>query len=112
MSDGSDPPRNFTIPMEERIRAIAMGVPPWARRLRRIEDLSALVVKLARAGRIVDAEARLAEIAKLVEAHNRYYPIEANLPFHPITSQLMDRGEPWKPMKPPTMESLLAEPKT
>ncbi len=105
----SDHPRNFTITTEERIRAIGLGAPPWARRLKRIEELSALVVKMATLGRRVEAEARFVEVLKLVDDHNRYYPIEANLPFDPITSRLIDHGEPWKPLKKPTLEGLLAE---
>lgn len=108
-SNGSaSPPRNFTITTAERVRAMAIGPPAWSRRLKRIEDLSALVVKLARAGRMFAAEARLKEIHQLVEAHNRYYPVEANLPFHPLTSQQLDGAGPWKPMPLPTIASLLA----
>jgi hypothetical protein len=87
---------------------MAIGAPAWSRRLKRIEDLSALVVKLAHAGRMVAAEARLKDVHALVDAHNRYYPAEANLPFHPLTSQQWDGGRPWKPMPLPTIESLLA----
>lgn len=105
----SDHPRNFTITTAERIRAIGMGAPPWARRLKRIEDLSALIVKMVGLGRRVEAEARFADVLKLIDDHNRYYPIEANLPFDAETSRLIDHGEPWKPMKKPTFESLLAE---
>jgi hypothetical protein len=107
-NESASPPRNFTITTAERIHAMAIGAPAWSRRLKRIEDLSALVVKLARAGRRVQAEARLKEIHKLVEDHNRYYPTEANLPFHPLTSQQLDGDGPWRPMPLPTIESLLA----
>jgi hypothetical protein len=107
-NESASPPRNFTITTAERIHAMAIGPPAWSRRLKRLEDLSALVVKLARAGRMVEAEARLKDIHELVDAHNRYYPTEANLPFHPLTSQQLDGGGPWKPMPLPTIESLLA----
>ncbi len=107
-SDSSSPPRNFTITTAERVHAMAIGAPAWSRRLKRIEDLSAILVAHARAGRRDEAEARLVEILKLVDAHNRYYPMEANLPFDPITSRLIDRGEPWRPMPRPTIESLVA----
>jgi hypothetical protein len=88
---------------------MGIGAPPWARRLKRIEDLSALIAKMVTLGRRVEAEARFAEVLKLIDDHNRYYPIEANLPFDPITSRLIDHGEPWKPMAKPTFESLIAE---
>jgi len=42
------PPRNFTLLLEERLRAYAQGVPGYMRRRRRIEDLEAkLIEKLA-----------------------------------------------------------------
>lgn len=104
MSD--DLPRNFTLTTAERVQALAIGAPAWARRRKRIEELRALIGRLARAGRKPDAERRYEELVKLVDAHNRYYPIEANLPFDPITSRLMEGGTPWRPMAKPTLDEL------
>lgn len=40
--------------------------------------------------------------------HNRFYPIEANLPLDPRTGVLMERGgrESWKPLPPWTFDAL------
>lgn len=85
----------------DRVRALAVGgAPAWSRRLKRIHDLTAsLTVRLqgewhlqavaARGDRARFAEhwQRLAtsfdfaKINDLIEKHNRYFPIEANLPM-------------------------------
>jgi hypothetical protein len=121
-----DPPRNFTISTEERVRALAAGPPAWALRKRRIEDAiaryeallrevrDALLVAGATAERI---EAKMTERAKrfdlaktnaLIEAHNRYYPIEANLPIDPRTGGLLHLGKPWKKEPFVTVEVVVA----
>ena len=103
----ASPARNFTLTTAERVQAIVQGVPAWARRLKRIEDLTAEVIQLHVAGNDRDAQKRVAEMVKLVDAHNAYYPMEANLPFDPESSRLMDNGEPWRPMPRPTLESIV-----
>lgn len=104
----ASPARNFTLTTAERVQAIVQGVPAWARRLKRIEDLTAEIVELHLAGRDRETKKRLEEMVKLVDAHNSYYPMEANLPFDPDTSRVMDGGEPWRPMPRPTLESIVA----
>jgi hypothetical protein len=103
----ASPARNFTLTTAERVQAIVQGVPAWARRLKRIEDLTGEIVQLHLAGSDHEAKKRLAEMVKLVDAHNSYYPMEANLPFDPDTSRIMDGGEPWRPMPRPTIQSLV-----
>jgi hypothetical protein len=111
--DSIDPPRNFTLETEDRVRALAVGVPAYAARKKRIEDAEeALVRALVKlhdelaetsaphAERLVamEAEARtfdLAPVNRLIDAHNRYYPIEANLPTDYVTGIFLLRGEPW-----------------
>ena len=47
----------------------------------------------------------LARLNDLIGRHNRYYPIEANLPIDVRTGRLLDRGAPWRPLRrsrPPT----------
>lgn len=45
----------------------------------------------------------------LVEAHNRYYPIEANLPVDPRTgAYLVKRGTPFEPEPAVTPARLVA----
>jgi hypothetical protein len=121
-----DPPRNFKISIEERVRALASGAPAWAVRKRRIEDAiaryertlrdvqDALLVADAPAERI---EAKLLERAKrfdiaktnaLIETHNRYYPIEANLPIDPRTGGYLQLGRPWQREPLVTAEALVA----
>jgi hypothetical protein len=121
-----DPARNFTLTTEDRVRAVASGPPAYMRRRRAIEDLEEGIVRVL-VDRCVEAVARgaghgdlaahaqanapmraLERLNDLIERHNRYYPIEANLPLHPRTGELMDRtGEPWRPMKPRSIEELV-----
>ena len=114
---------NFRIPTEERIRALTIGAPAWALRKRKIEDaldrfvnelLDLRDLLLARGlsdeqtqGHLLEHAAtfELAPIQRLVEQHNRYYPMEANLPMSP--SGYMISGEPWEPEPSVTAERLL-----
>jgi hypothetical protein len=122
--DTASPQRNFTIAVDERVRALVSGPPAYMRRLRAIEDLderivAALVEAWARAeerGDAAEAAMRAAVPRKLVARrdelvakHNRFYPIEANLALHPRTGVLVDKkGSPWHPMEPRTIEELVA----
>ncbi|HEY1696205.1 MAG TPA: hypothetical protein VGG39_28760 [Polyangiaceae bacterium] len=124
--DTASPQRNFTLATEERVRAIAAGAPAFTKRLRAIEDLEEGIVRVivercreaapgtsrerltahARASAPLRALERLND---LVGRHNRYYPIEANLPMRPPTGELMDRtGERWRPMPLRSLEELVA----
>jgi hypothetical protein len=110
-----DPPRNFSIPLEERVRALG-GPPAYIRRRRAIEDLEEVLVarvkEASAAGRDVAAEiARdLVRLNDLIERHNRYYPAEANLPYNARTGQMLEcvGGRPWMPLVAWTLERLLA----
>jgi hypothetical protein len=113
-------PRNFTLTLEERLRALAGGPPAFAIRRRRIEDLEAAIVRAlseheAKAGAPLDAAAlpyavarEIDRLNRLIHDHNRYYPIEARLPMDLRTGQIMDWGEPWVPMPPASAEALVA----
>lgn len=109
-------PRNFTITVEERMRALAAGPPAYARRLRRIEDLEAAIVReLAESDEPLDAARlpepigrKLEQLNRLIDDHNRYYPIEKCLRIDLHTRRLMDWGEPWEPMAMVTAEALIA----
>lgn len=119
-------PRNFSLGTAESIRALTIGVPSYAARKRRIEDmLEDLVERLhealtkasaspteqpwTHAGALALAEALdLSKVNALVEAHNRYYPIEANLPVDPRTgAYLVKRGTPFEPEPTVTPERLV-----
>jgi hypothetical protein len=113
--DTASPPRNFTLTVEERLRAYAQGPPGYMRRRRRIEDLEArLIQKLAGPDPIVEVAGSAEFIAEiellndLIAKHNRYYPIEANLPIDVRTGRLIDRGAPWRPLPAITLADLLA----
>ena len=105
-------PMNFTLSLEERIRGAVTGVPSWIRRKRLIEDLIERAVLNQREAKPADrdaiADADLARINDLIERHNRWYPIEANLPLDPKTGRQMDRvgAKPWTPMELLTRDDL------
>jgi hypothetical protein len=111
--DTVTPPRNFTLSVEDRLRAYAQGVPSYIRRRRRIEDLEAkLIAKLAAADAPAEVAASpavtedLARLNDLIARHNRYYPIEANLPIDVRTGRLLERGAPWRPLPAVTVPDL------
>jgi hypothetical protein len=109
-------PVNFKISLDARVRAAA-GVPAYMRRKRRIEDLEeamrqALVEVYQQAledngGDEPVAKSAMQQRARemdlgllndLIDRHNRYYPIEANLPTDVKTGKLMVSGKPWEPL--------------
>ena len=117
-----DPARNLRITLKEQVRAAA-GPPAYAMRRRRIEDLEALILAslaelFARTGDVERARAQalglrrivrnVEELARLVDAHNRYFPTEANLPIDMKTGALTERGVPWTPLPSPSLDALLA----
>jgi hypothetical protein len=111
----ADPLRNFSLTVDERIRALTIGVPAWAARKRKIEDdeeryvgeLVELHDKLSAQRRTLDQielalltaahELDLSKLNELVKAHNRYYPIEANLPMDRTTGHYLVYGRIWTP---------------
>ena len=112
------PPRNFTLSVEERLRAYTAGPPGYLLRRRRIENLQARLLERiaaaavpAEAASSLEATAELALLNDLIARHNRYYPIEANLPIDVRTRRLIDRdgrGETWRPLPAVTVADLLA----
>ncbi|MBI5535108.1 MAG: hypothetical protein HY898_20445 [Deltaproteobacteria bacterium] len=110
-----DYPTNFKVSLADRVRAAA-GLPAHMRRKRRIEDLEGAMV-LALKQVLDEAEAEfgvgsqeadealreraqeldLGLLNDLIERHNRYYPIEANLPTDVATGKLMVGSQPWAP---------------
>jgi len=92
--------RNFSMSLEERIRAME-GVPSHIWRKRLIEDLmeriqKELVALLASSGELAArtraGEFDLVRLNTLIDDHNRYYPIEANLPIDVATGRLLDKN--------------------
>jgi len=114
LMDTVAPPRNFTLSIEDRLRAYAQGAPGYIRRRRRIEDLEAkllgrLMAAKAPAQVAASAEmmAELVQLNELIDRHNHYYPIEAQLPVDVRTGRLLERGVPWRPLAAVTMAELL-----
>jgi hypothetical protein len=99
--------RNFTITLAERVRA-QEGLPAHLYRLGRIEQI---LEKMLSELRALDEDARrsytfaldLSRLNRLIESHNRYYPIEANLPIDPDSGGVRD----FRPIEPITPEILL-----
>jgi hypothetical protein len=112
-TDTAAPQRNFTITADQRISALVSGPPAYAVRLRKIEDTEKeLIAKVLEAeqkanGSIsVSAVRQLEQLNKLIAEHNKYYPVEANLPVDVSTGELMLMGEPWRPMRSLTIDAL------
>ena len=113
--DTAAPARNFTITSDARISALVSGPPPFAVRRRRIEEIEDEVIaalcecERTGAGSIPLAVARRIEEAnRLIRDHNRYYPVERNLPTDPATGGLLEMGEPWLPTPALTIDGLRA----
>ena len=97
---------NFTLTTAERLRGMD-GLPRHLVRKREIQDLGEkLLVQLANDA--LDG-ALLQRLNALIEAHNRFYPIEANLPIDRASGGSMEYGRPWRPLEPVTVSSLRAE---
>jgi hypothetical protein len=52
---------------------------------------------------------RIEEVNTLIRDHNRFYPVERNLPIDAATGELLDMGEPWKPRLALTIDGLRAQ---
>ncbi|WP_394835594.1 hypothetical protein LVJ94_01525 [Pendulispora rubella] len=111
-------PRNFTLSVEERVRAVVAGPPAFMRRKRHIEDLEESIARglvlldrgLAKRPETlrIRLDRQLVQLNELIELHNRYYPAEANLRMDPISGEILEMGKPWSPLPPATFESLRA----
>lgn len=129
--NSADPPRNFTLSVNDRIRAMAIGAPAYATRKKTIEDREdrfvgvlvalhdSLVAKPGQGARDENLVKRamleraaafdLKRLNTLIATHNRYYPIEANLPIDFRTGGYLVGGRPWLPTEPWTAERLVAQ---
>jgi hypothetical protein len=103
MADDILPPSvNFTIPLAEKVRA-QEGLPAHLQRLGAIERLmERMLGELRGAGDPRKMETDLKRVNDLIDRHNRYYPIEANLPIDRRTGG--SRG--FRPLEPVTVELL------
>lgn len=110
----SNPARNFTISLEDRIRAYGEA-PAYARRLHGIEDtvertlddlLDALDESMAAAQRVL-AKVDLEKLNRAIDEHNRNYAMEANLPIDVATGRPRLADGLFEPMDPWTEERFL-----
>jgi hypothetical protein len=125
VTKSADPIRNFTLSVDERIRALTIGAPAWAIRKRKIEDaeeqwVATLVAlretleargtperEIANALRAKADTFDYRKVNELVAQHNRWYPVEANLRIDPKTGAYLVYGRTWHPEIPFTAERIL-----
>jgi hypothetical protein len=127
--NSADPPRNFSLSVNDRIRAITIGAPAYATRKKSIEDhiernlktLVALHDKRVAAGHdgsdsattraLLEKAAtfNIARLNELITSHNLYYPIEASLPTDVRTGEYLVYGRPWRPDEPWTASRFVEE---
>lgn len=120
-------PMSFKISLAERVRAAA-GVPAHIRRKRRIEDLEEATllaldelyeeVLKESEGDVSRAEGAFLKRARevdlrllndLIARHNRWYPVEANLPTDVQTGRLMMGKDPWEPLPEARHDDFIAK---
>ena len=119
------PEVNFTIPLEKKIQAVS-GPPYYAIRARQIEQLTEhlmedltvqyrnMMDKFSDRPEIFASKwkesiksVELDSLNDLIERHNKYYPIETNLPIDPRSGALMFGCARWEPKDKVTTDSLL-----
>ena len=110
----TDPAAARTRMDEQRVRALVFGPPAFMRRLRAIEDYEEVIIRALRQREDRSfPETTYAKLRGLVAAHNKFYPVEANLPISPGTGELLDRnGMTWRPRVCPSREELMARART
>ena len=94
------PSRNFSISTDERVKGLG-GLPAHLRRLGRIEQMSERAKVIAARVRArqepheaLDALVRTINV--LIEAHNLYFPIEANRPIDRKTGLPLHGDAPFR----------------
>mgnify|MGYP001555662664 CR=1 FL=1 len=94
---------------------IYRSLPGYIRRRRQIEDLEARLLGKLAAAEVPDETLATAEFVadleklnELIARHNRYYPIEANLPIELRTGRLLERGRPGRSLPALTAAERLA----
>ncbi len=119
------PQANFTISLENKVKSM-FGPPHYATRARRIENITQKLIEdlavehenmkqeyddrpevFARKWQELIASLELDDLNELIEKHNQYYPMEANLQIDPETGAPLAGAVPWEPKKKITVEELL-----
>ena len=99
-------PRMFRLTAEDALAA-AVGAPSWVQRRRRLEAACERARRqIARAWRLTPPEAWPAAAAawdlskpnREIEAYNRWYPVERNLPMTPEFRDFVDEDGRWRPL--------------
>ena len=117
--------KNFTIPLEQRIRSY-LDAPEFALRARKIEDaieelMEALALEYADMIKVLQKNPEifaqkwtvidsleLNELNGLIEKHNRYYPMEANLNMD-VSGHYLLGSKIWKGKEKITKDALLKQ---
>ena len=121
------PQMNFPVPLEKLIQAM-YGPPRYALRARQIEDKTDRLMeavateytnmvntvgkhpkRFAQKWKEFICSLQLYELNDLIERHNMYYPIEANLAIDPKSEGFLIGSIPWEPKEKITTEALLKE---
>ena len=121
----SIPQFNFTISLEKKVQSM-FGTPKYAARARRIENITQQLMEdlsceyehmtnqygenpeiFAQKWKELIDSLELDEINQLIDKHNKYYPVEANLQIDPDTGAPLLGSSPWKPTEKITQAELL-----
>lgn len=119
------PQVNFTISLENKVKSM-FGPPHYATRARRIENITQKLMEgltieyasmidsfgddpetFARQWKELIGLLELDELNDLIEKHNTYYPVEANLQIDPDSGAPLIGSVPWEPKELISTESLL-----
>ncbi len=119
------PQFNFTISMENKVRSM-FGPPHYATRARRIENITQKLMEdlaieydgmidsfgedtevFTQQWKNLIGSLELDELNGLIDKHNTYYPMEANLQIDPDSGAPLIGSVPWKPTERISIEGLL-----
>ena len=119
------PQFNFTISLENKVRSM-FGPPHYATRARRIENITHKLMEdlvfeyasmidrfgddpevFAQQWKELISSLELGELNDLIDKHNTYYPMEANLQIDPDSGAPLLGSAPWEPTERISVEGLL-----
>ena len=115
---------NFTIPLENKVRSM-LGPPHYAVRAGRIENITQKLMEdlaieyacmidkfgenpevFAQQWKELLGSLELDKLNDLIEKHNTYYPMEANLQIDPDSGAYLSGSVPWQPKEKISVEWL------
>ena len=117
--------KNFNVPLAKRVQSY-LGAPEYAARARKIEDaIEQLMTELSleyaemtnafedkpdlfsKKWTALIASLDLKELNALIDKHNRYYPLEANLRTDPDSGKYLMGGTVWEQKEKITKDDLI-----